>query len=207
MPSRKVTQMKIEGISSEIEVIRSKRKTMSAEIRPDGKVVVRAPMKLANSEIERFLTEKTSVIEKHVRARLAENEQLAETRPFTEAEIRRMADMAVELIPRRVEYYAALMGVKYNRITIRNQKPRWGSCTTGGNLNFNCLLVMTPPEVLCFPQECIDYVVVHELCHILHHDHSKAFYADVYKVFPDYDRCDKWLKENGRLLIRRMTGE
>ena len=192
--------MQIKGISSEIEVIRSKRKTMSAEIRPDGKVVVRAPMKLANSEIERFLTEKAKVIEKHVRARLAENEQLAETRPFTEAEIRRMADMAAAIIPGRVEYFAGLMGVKYNRITIRNQKTRWGSCTTGGNLNFNCLLVMTPPEVL-------DSVVVHELCHILHHDHSKAFYADVYRVFPDYDRCDKWLKENGRLLIRRMTGE
>ena len=59
--------MQIKGISSEIEVIRSRRKTMSAEIRPDGKVVVRAPMNLANSEIERFLTEKTKVIEKHVK--------------------------------------------------------------------------------------------------------------------------------------------
>ena len=192
--------MQIKGISSEIEVIRSRRKTMSAEIRPDGKVVVRAPMNLANSEIERFLTEKAKVIEKHVKERLAENEQLAETRPFTYAEIRRMADMALEIIPGRVKYFAELIGVKYNRVTIRNQKTRWGSCTTGGNLNFNCLLVMTPPEVL-------DSVVVHELCHILHHDHSKAFYADVYRVFPDYDRCDKWLKENGRLLIRRMTGE
>ena len=192
--------MQIKGISSDIEVIRSRRKTMSAEVRPDGKVIVRAPLKLANSEIERFLTEKAKVIEKHVRTRLAENEQLAGTRPFTAAEIRKMAETAVELIPRRVEYYAGIMGVKYNRITIRNQKTRWGSCTTGGNLNFNCLLVMTPPEVL-------DSVVVHELCHILHHDHSKAFYADVYKVFPDYGRCDKWLKENGRLLIRRMTGE
>ena len=63
-----------------------------------------------------------------------------------------------------------------------------------GNLNFNCLLVAMPPEVL-------DSVVVHELCHRKHLDHSKEFYADVYRVFPDYDRCNKWLKENGRLLI------
>ena len=192
--------MHIDGISADIEVIRSRRKTMAAEISNDGRVIVRAPMRLANREIIRFLTEKSAVIEKHVRKRLAENEQFAETRPFTPAEIKKMADMAAEIIPRRVEYFAELIGVKYARVTIRSQKTRWGSCTARNNLNFNCLLVMTPPEVL-------DSVVVHELCHILHRDHSKAFYASVYKVFPEYDRCDKWLKENGRLLIRRMTGE
>lgn len=192
--------MRIDGISADIEIIRSRRKTMSAEISNDGRVIVRAPMKLANREILRFLTEKSAVIEKHVRKRLAENEKLSETRPFTPEEIRKMADMAAGIIPRRVAYFAELIGVKYGRITIRSQKTRWGSCTARSDLNFNCLLVMTPPEVL-------DSVVVHELCHILHRDHSSAFYAAVYKVFPEYDRCDKWLKENGRLLIRRMTGE
>ena len=192
--------MKTDGISSEIEIVRSRRKTMTAEIEPDGRVIVRAPMKMPLSEITRFLNEKSSLIEKHVRRRMAENEKLSETRPFTPEEIQKMADTAVEIIPRRVRYFAELMGISYNRITIRNQKTRWGSCTSAGNLNFNCLLVMTPPEVL-------DSVVVHELCHRLHPDHSKAFYDAVYKVFPEYDRCDKWLKENGRLLIRRMTGE
>ncbi|MBR1830874.1 MAG: M48 family metallopeptidase [Ruminiclostridium sp.] len=192
--------MRIDGISSEIEIVRSRRKTMSAEIEPDGKVIVRAPLKLPMRDIESFLNEKSRLIEKHVRKHIAENDALSETRPFTPAEIRKMADMAAEIIPRRVEYYAELMGISYNRITIRNQKTRWGSCTSEGNLNFNCLLVMTPPEVL-------DSVVVHELCHRIHPNHSKAFYDAVYKVFPDYDRCDKWLKENGRLLIRRMTGE
>ena len=192
--------MKTDGISSEIEIVRSRRKTMTAEIEPDGRVIVRAPMKMPLSEITRFLNEKSSLIEKHVRRRMAENEKLSETRPFTPEEIRKMADTAVEIIPRRVRYFAELKGISYNRITIRNQKTRWGSCTSAGNLNFNCLLVMTPPEVL-------DSVVVHELCHRLHPDHSKAFYDAVYKVFPEYDRCDKWLKENGRLLIRRMTGE
>ncbi len=199
-PTKRSFQMKIDGISSEIEIVRSRRKTMSAEIEPDGKVIVRAPLKLPMRDIESFLNEKSRLIEKHVRKRIAENDALSETRPFTPAEIRKMADMAVEIIPRRVGYYAELMGVSYNRITIRNQKTRWGSCTSEGNLNFNCLLVMTPPEVL-------DSVVVHELCHRIHPNHSKAFYDAVYKVFPDYDRCDKWLKENGRLLIRRMTGE
>ena len=192
--------MKIEGISSEIEIVRSRRKTLSADIEPDGRVIVRAPIKMPLSDITRLLTEKSRLIEKHVLKRIAENEKLSETRPFTPEEIQKMADTAMDIIPRRVEYFAKLMGITYSRITIRNQKTRWGSCTAAGNLNFNCLLVMTPPEVL-------DSVVVHELCHRLHPDHSKAFYDAVYKVFPEYDRCDRWLKENGRLLIRRMTGE
>lgn len=192
--------MKIEGISSEIKIVRSRRKTLSADIEPDGRVIVRAPMKMPLSDITRFLTEKSRLIEKHVLKRIAENEKLSETRPFTPEEIQKMADTAMDIIPRRVEYFAKLIGITYSRITIRNQKTRWGSCTAAGNLNFNCLLVMTPPEVL-------DSVVVHELCHRLHPDHSKAFYDAVYKVFPEYDRCDRWLKENGRLLIRRMTGE
>lgn len=192
--------MRIDGISSDIEIIRSRRKTMAAEIEADGRVIVRAPMRLPVKDIKSFLESKSGAIEKHIQKRLRENEQLAETRPFTSAEIHKMADMASEIIPRRVEYFAQLMGVTYNRITIRNQKTRWGSCTAGGNLNFNCLLVMVPPEVL-------DSVVVHELCHRKHLDHSKEFYSDVYRVFPEYDRCSKWLKENGRLLIRRMTGE
>ena len=111
-----------------------------------------------------------------------------------------MADEAAVILKRRTEYYAGLMGLSYNRITIRRQKTRWGSCTAKGNLNFNCLLVMTPPEVL-------DSVVVHELCHLVHRDHSKEFYSMVFRYFPDYKRCDRWLKEYGRLLIRRMTGE
>ena len=196
--------MKIKGISSEIEIIRTKRKTMVAGIKADGSVVVRAPLKMSDAEIADFLTDKSAVIEKNVlkqtERRRAEDEKLAQTRPFTPEEIQAMADEAMKIIPRRVAYFAELMGVTYGRITIRNQKTRWGSCTSRGNLNFNCLLVKTPPEVL-------DSVVVHELCHRKHLDHSKEFYADVYKVFPDYDRCHKWLSENGGLLIRRMTGE
>ena len=191
--------MRLDCISAEIEIVRSRRKTMSAEVCEDGHVLVRAPMKLANREILRFLTEKSELIEKHIKKRSAENEALSETRPFTPTEIQRMAAEAAEVIPRRVRYFAELLGVNYNRVTIRRQKTRWGSCSGKGNLNFNCLLIMTPPEVL-------DSVVVHELCHIIHPNHSKAFYDAVYKVFPEYDRCDRWLRENGSLLIRRMTG-
>ena len=103
------------------------------------------------------------------------------------------------MIPDRVAYYAEKMGVTYGSITIRNQRTRWGSCSAKGNLNFNCLLMLAPPEVL-------DGVVVHELCNRIEMNHSKKFYEEVLRVYPEYRKSEKWLKENGRALLRRMTG-
>ena len=108
-----------------------------------------------------------------------------------------MARRAAEVIPQRVAYFAQKIGVTYGRITIRNQKTRWGSCTAEGNLNFNCLLMEAPPEVL-------DSVVVHELCHRKEMNHSERFYAEVLRVFPDYWAQDKWLKENGHMLMAML---
>ena len=98
--------------------------------------------------------------------------------------------MAKKVIPEKVAYYARLMNVTYGRISIRKQKTRWGSCSNKGNLNFNCLLMMMPPEVL-------DYVIVHELSHRLEMNHSKRFWAQVEKVIPDYKTQKTWLKEHG----------
>lgn len=118
---------------------------------------------------------------------------------LTRQEIEALAREAARVIPERVAYYAPKVGVTYGRITIRNQRSRWGSCSAKGNLNFNCLLMLAPPEVL-------DSVVVHELCHRLEMNHSKKFYAHVLRVYPDYYRDHKWLKEHGIELMRRMTG-
>jgi predicted metal-dependent hydrolase len=93
-----------------------------------------------------------------------------------------------------VQYFAPLVGVDYRRITIRSQKTRWGSCSSSGNLNFNCLLLLAPPEVL-------DYVVVHELCHRKEMNHAPRFWAEVGRVLPDYKKRNKWLKENGSRLM------
>ena len=118
---------------------------------------------------------------------------------LTMEEIRRLAQEAVRVIPERVAYYAPKVGVTYGRITIRNQRSRWGSCSSKGNLNFNCLLMLAPMEV-------IDSVVVHELCHRLEMNHSRRFYEHVLRVYPDYYRYHDWLKKNGTALMRRMTG-
>ena len=155
--------MQIKGISAEINVIRSRRRTLSAEVRPDGSVIVRAPMHIPQTEIARFLVRKAAFIEKHVQRCQAEMQAHPAPR-LTEAELYDLAQQAKAVIPQRAAFYAQQIGVTFGRITIRCQKTRWGSCTSSGNLNFNCLLMLAPPEVL-------DSVIVHELCHRLHPNH------------------------------------
>lgn len=89
------------------------------------------------------------------------------------------------------------LGVTYGRITIRCQRTKWGSRSSAGNLNFNCLLMLAPDEV-------IDSVVVHELCHRLEMNHSDRFYSHVQRVFPKYNECRRWLKANGGALLARV---
>ena len=182
-----------------IQTIRSDRKTIALQIRPDGSLLLKVPLRMTQGEIQDFMERKRNWIEKHVR-RVEERQAAMQVLPrLSEEELCALASKAVQVIPERVRYYAPLVGVSYGRITIRNQRSRWGSCSGKGNLNFNCLLMLTPPEVL-------DSVVVHELCHRKEMNHSERFYAEVLRVFPDYYKWDKWLKENGAAIMGRMTG-
>ena len=118
-------------------------------------------------------------IETHLAKAQAREQAKGSCHHLTTDELRALADKARKVIPARAAHYAPLIGVTYGRITIRNQRTRWGSCSSKGNLNFNCLLVLAPPGVL-------DSVVVHELCHRKEMNHSEKFYAEVLRVFPDY---------------------
>lgn len=178
-------------------VVRSKRKTMSLEIKPDGQILVRAPLRMPEAEIRQFVQSKASWLQKHLQETAVRQEEMRHIKKLTWEEINALADEAMRVIPERVRYYAPKVGVTYGRITIRNQKTRWGSCSSKGNLNFNCLLMLAPPEV-------IDSVVVHELCHRKEMNHSDRFYEEVYRVFPEYDKWNRWLKENGSLLMSRL---
>ena len=178
----------------EIEVIRSRRKTLSVEIR-DGHLLVRAPLRISNTEISRFLQEKQEWIDKHLAGAHVQEEAKKDIPLLTEVELRTLVQEAKRLIPDRVAYFARVLGVSYGRITIRCQRTRWGSCSASGNLNFNVLLMLAPPEVL-------DSVVVHELCHRLEMNHSPRFYAEVLRVFPEYRKWHGWLKENGKVLMK-----
>lgn len=174
------------------KIIRSDRKTIAIQILPDGEVVVRCPRRMPADEISRFVESKASWIKKHLSQRIP-----TETEKLTPREIEVLREKARVLITERVQYFAPRIGVTYGSITIRTQRTRWGSCSSKGNLNFNCLLAMVPPEVL-------DYVVVHELCHRIEMNHSSRFWSQVESVLPDYKIRRKWLKDNGNKLIARL---
>lgn len=169
---------------------KSRRRTISVQISSDCKLIIKAPLFTSTQEVESFLSEKRDWIKKQLERTRAQSQLASSLGILSEKEIRKLKRDAKKIIPQRVEHYAKLSGITYNRIFIRLQKSRWGSCSAEGNLNFNALLALMPLEVL-------DSVVVHELCHRRHMNHSKAFYDEVLKIFPDYKKWDKWLKQNG----------
>lgn len=188
-----------ESIKNNIVIVRSKRKTISMTVRPDLVVEVRAPFYVSRTVIDEFINEHNNWIEQHI-SKLLESRQEAESAGLlTQDQLRELAKKAAEYIPARASYFANIMGVSYGRITIRCQKTKWGSCSGKGNLNFNCLMMLMPDDV-------IDYLVVHELCHRKEMNHSQRFWAEVEKVLPDYKNQEKWLKENGGKIMMRVTG-
>lgn len=149
---------------------------------------------MSNGDIRAFVKSKGSWIEK-TRAKVKKD--MSEP-PFSGDELRIMANDLRPVLSEKVRYFASVMNVRYGRITIRAQKTRYGSCSSKGNLNFNCILSLMPDRI-------VDYVVIHELCHLKHMDHSKEFWAEVEKYCSDYKDRRKWLKENGGKLISRIN--
>lgn len=152
---------------------------------------------MKDKEIYSFIESKKSWIEKNLSKINERQKATEELEPFSQEDIKALTEKAKEIIPERVKYYAQLIGVTFNRITIRCQRTRWGSCSSKGNLNFNCLLAL-------FPLEIIDSVVIHELCHRKHMNHSPKFYAEIERVFPEYRKCHKWLNDNGGIHMGRI---
>lgn len=181
----------------EISIIRSDRKTIAMKVDSPTRLIVRVPKGMRNPDIDAFIKEHWNWISKHLQRAEGRAAQTATVEKFTEQEIQGLADRALTVIPERVAYFAQQMGVQYGRITIRNQRTRWGSCSSRRNLNFNCLLMLVPPEVR-------DYVIVHELCHLKEMNHSARFWAEVEKIVPGYREHRKWLKDNQAAFIGRL---
>lgn len=176
---------------------KSRRRSISVSVLPDNRVLVKAPYGTAERTVQEFLLSKKSWITKHIQKQNSQNEKAQELGLLSDEEIRKIRRQAKKIIPERVGYWAKQISVTYGKISIRLQSTRWGSCSANGNLSFNCLLVIMPEEIL-------DSVVVHELCHRKHMNHSKEFYEEIYRFFPDYERCNKWLKENGGVYMKRV---
>ena len=180
----------------EYSIVRSNRKTISIEITRDAQIIVRAPLRMSKRDIEKFIFDKSAWIEKTLKKVNARRDDTS-LPPLTEEEISLITKRGKEYISNRVSFFADDMKLAYGRVCIKHQKTRWGSCSGKGNLNFNCLLMLCPLEV-------IDYVIIHELCHLKHQNHSKDFWNEVEKYMPDYKIHRRWLKDNGGKLISRL---
>ena len=182
------------------EWIRSRRRTIAVQIREDGSVALRTPYSVSRAQAERFIEEHKEWIirkKKEMERRAAEREEKRKNMPqWSEEDYRSCRLEAEKALGERTAFFAKVMGIDYGRITVRNQKTRWGSCSAKGNLNFNWRLILAPGEVL-------DYVVVHELAHRREMNHSERFWRLVENILPDYQRQRRWLKENGETLMGR----
>lgn len=169
----------------EYKLIRSRRKSISLQIDDNCELVVRAPLRMSQKEIDRMVAGHTAWIEKHMPAA---RQRMENDRQLTPALLAELTEQAKAAIPPRVEYYAKLMGVEPTGVKITTARKRFGSCSGRNSLCFSCLLMLYPPEA-------VDCVVVHELAHIRHHDHSAAFYAFINQFMPDYRQRELLLKQ------------
>lgn len=171
----------------EAQLIRSRRRSISLEVKDDATLVIRAPRFVPQAFLDELLVKKQEWILKR-QAHALKRQQFR-----GQIDVRACRQKAQELIPERVAYYSNLTGISYLRVKINSAKKRWGSCSAKGNLNFSWRLALAPLEV-------IDYVVIHELAHIIHRNHSKRFWALVAKLYPNYKECRKWLKLEGQFI-------
>jgi predicted metal-dependent hydrolase len=214
------------------QIIRSKRKTLSLQINQDAELIIRAPLRLPEKDIQAFVVEKSSWISKRqeeVEFRVSQKYHfedgemflyLGNTYPLTISSSKNSLSFNGEVfelnadctdastafrrwckqqfrdiaLP-RVDYFANKYSLQFHDVRLKAQKTLWGSCSSDNNLNFNYLLMMAPMNV-------IDYVIVHELSHTVHKNHSNDFWGLVESILPEYKLAKKWLKENGHKLRR-----
>ena len=165
-------------------LIRAKRRTMSLQLDRDGNAVVRAPYGVKKEFIDRFVAEHegwlTSAREKQQARHLAHPEP-------TDEERKALIARAKEYLPMRVDYWSGIMGLTPTGLKITSARTRFGSCSGKNSLCFSWRLMQ-------YPDEAIDLVVVHELCHIAHHDHGAGFYALLGSILPDHRERMKLLR-------------
>ena len=173
----KETTLHVEGIP--ISVVRKRMKTVRLKVKsPGGEVCMSAPYHVTNAELERFAASRIDWIRVQ-RARIAAS-PAAHAENASKEEIEAWRAVVKACVPPLVEQWAPILGVHPKKIDYRNMKSRWGSCQPEtGRLCFNIRLALYPPE-------CLEYVVVHELCHFLEANHGPGFHALMDRVMPDW---------------------
>ncbi len=167
----------------EYEIIYSKRKTLAISVK-HGRVIVRSPYGVGRDIIEKSLSSHISWISKKLYEQKIRAEKIPE---LSDGEIKALREKAKLVLKSKTEHYSEIMGLKYGRITITGAKSRFGSCSSKGNIAYSYRLML-------YPEKAIDYVVVHELAHLVEMNHSKNFYNIIARVLPDYKERIKLLK-------------
>ena len=157
------------------KLIRSKRKTVELSIDDDFVPLVKAPLKMSTAEIENFVAKHQKWIEKHTRNKIEHAKKFS----LTKEEEAVLKAKALPYLTERTEYFSKIMGVKPTGIIITSAQKRFGSCSGKDSICYSWRLMQYPPEA-------IDYVVVHELSHIVHKNHGTGFYKLVAKYLPYY---------------------
>ncbi len=174
----------MQSTTYEYKLTRSKRKTIALSISKDLTIVVKAPLKMAKHDIETFVLKHYSWIEKQMLI-IKERNDSGSNNCLSDDQIDSLKQRAKLLIPQRVAHYGVIMGVSPKGVKVNSAKTRWGSCSAKNILNFSY-------RIMLLPEELIDYIVVHELAHIIEKNHSSRFYAVVAQYMPDYKT--RWAK-------------
>jgi len=172
---------------TEYKLVRSMRKTVAITVEADGTVVVRAPHTAARAVVDGFVQSKQAWIEETT-ARMKQRAAARQRVSLTPEQIRECKAKARAYLTSRAEHFAGIMGVRFKEIKISSAHTRWGSCNAKGTINFAYRLVLAPPELA-------DYVVVHELAHLVELNHSKRFWRLVDRILPDYKDRERRLQE------------
>ena len=167
------------------ELIRSRRKTLALEITKDCRVMVRAPLGLSQAKIDAFVGRHTDWIHTHLEQQ--RQRMVSAPPPPTEADIAALKAKARAILPEKVADWSRKMGVAPTGLKITTARKRYGSCSGKNSLCFSCFLMDCP-------EEAIDLVVVHELCHIREKNHGPRFYALLGQYLPDYKERKKLLR-------------
>jgi len=208
------------------QIIRSKRKTLSISINENAELIVRAPNRISDQKIQDFINEKENWITRNQSVVKARDEDTAKEKNMllylgtlfplkTDNETKKIyfngeeflaglqnkektnkslktwyKNKFKEVAVPRLFYFAEKHNLQVNQVRIKEQKTLWGSCSSRNNINLNFLLIMAPLKV-------IDYVIIHELAHTIHKNHSVNFWNAVEEIMPNYKEAKRWLKENG----------
>ena len=214
------------------KIIRSKRKTLSLTINENAELIIRAPKRLSIEKIQDFINEKENwinrkkrLIENQIKDATSNHNKLLYLGNLFPINLEQNASKELfftgeefiansiepdslslsikkwyknkfkEIALPRVAYFANKHNLMVNQVRIKNQKTMWGSCSSKNNINLNYLLLMAPMGV-------IDYVIVHELVHTIHRNHSTDFWDSVESIMPEFQEHKRWLKKNGYKLRR-----